>query len=141
MPMLSSYIVPSKSFGSIPAQTKLPIYKISWYATTTTNKITTVTNHVNATAVNLIQERIIYCPFNETYYGFGYTPADLPGNCSSILNPYCFPSPNLPVPKSTQFPSSCLPQNCPWLDPPEGATATVTTAPEQSGIASNCKYT
>lgn len=88
-----------------------PNITTKWYNTQTTFlPPTTKTITANLTAASLIAARTAYCPFTSEDILDGRSEADLPDNCQALLEPYCYPDPNAPVPKSTVFPASCTPQ-------------------------------
>lgn len=70
---------------------------------------TTTTIVVNLTAASLIAERTAYCPITEQDIDNGFTESDLPDACEDLLEPYCSPDPNAPIPTSTRFPAVCTP--------------------------------
>lgn len=115
-----------------------PNITTKWYNTQTTFlPPSTKTITANLTAASLIAARISYCPFTSEDILDGRSEADLPDNCQALLEPYCYPDPNAPVPKSTVFPASCT--------PPRDATSTttaagtVTSGSKASASASNTK--
>lgn len=151
-----TFVVPSTSFGTIPAQTAVPNRTTSYFVNTLLPNITTIAMTANATAESLLAQRTGYCPFNSSDYTAGLTIYDMPGNCSDLLEPYCFPDPDAPILTSTTFPASCSPAAALNISDTtsvgSAATSTVgstaasntasstssTGAPTQTGIASNC---
>lgn len=152
-----TFVVPSTSFGTIPAQTAVPNRTTSYFVNTILPNITTTAMTANATAESLLAQRTGYCPFNSSDYAAGLSIYDMPGNCSDLLEPYCFPDPDAPILTSTTFPALCSPAAA--LNIPDttsgGSAATLTVgstaasntaassisstaAPTQTGIASTC---
>lgn len=106
---------PYYTTGSIA--TAPPNITTKWYNTQTSFlPPSTKTITANLTAASLISARISYCPFTSEDILDGRSEADLPDNCQALLEPYCYPDPDAPVPKSTIFPASCT--------PPRDATST-----------------
>lgn len=102
-----------------------PNITTKWYNTQTTFlPPSTKTITANLTAASLIAERTAYCPFTSEDILDGRSEADLPDNCQALLEPYCYPDPNAPVPKSTVFPASCT--------PPRDATSAAVTSSSPS---------
>lgn len=102
-----------------------PNITTKWYNTQTTFlPLSTKTITANLTAASLIAARTAYCPFTSEDILDGRSEADLPDNCQALLEPYCYPDPNAPVPKSTVFPASCTPPR----DAPSTAVITTTTS-------------
>lgn len=90
--------------------TNPPNITTSWYNTQTTFiDPTTTTVVVNLTAKSLMAERTAYCPITDQDYDNGFTEADLPDACQSLLMPYCHPDPDAPIPTSMRFPAVCTP--------------------------------
>lgn len=102
-----------------------PNITTKWYNTQTTFlPPSTKTITANLTAASLIAERTACCPFTSEDILDRRSEADLPDNCQALLEPYCYPDPNAPVPKSTVFPASCT--------PPRDATSAAVTSSSPS---------
>lgn len=71
--------------------------------------IPTSTVTANMTAVSAGAARMTNCPVTEEIVQAGFEWEWLPEDCQSILDPYCTPFLDEPVPPSTTFASSCLP--------------------------------
>lgn len=131
--------------GSIAASP--PNITTKWYNTQTTFlPPITKTITANLTAASLIAARTAYCPFTSDDILDGRSEADLPDNCQALLEPYCYPDPNAPVPKSTVFPASCTPQrdatSTPSGSTPPSATASPSNtkpSPLQPSTIATCK--
>lgn len=112
-----------------------PNITTKWYNTQTTFlPPSTKTITANLTAASLIAARTPYCPFTSEDILDGRSEADLPDNCQALLEPYCYPDPNAPVPKSTVFPASCTPP--PLRDAATSTTAAVTSSSSNKASAS-----
>lgn len=87
-----------------------PKITTSWYNPQTTflpPPTTTIT--ANLTAASLIAARTGYCPISPDDYGRGVSEADLPAACQALVEPYCYPNPDAPIPTSTRFLANCTP--------------------------------
>lgn len=110
-----------------------PNITTKWYNTQTTFlPPSTKTITANLTAASLIAARISLCPFTSEDILDGRSEADLPDNCQALLEPYCYPDPNAPVPKSTVFPASCTPSR-------DATSTTVTSSSKASASPSDTK--
>lgn len=150
-----TFVVASTDFGTIPAQSAVPNYTTSYFVNTILPNVTTTVMTANATAESLLAQRTGSCPFNASDYAAGLTIFDMPGNCSDLLEPYCFPDPDAPILMSTTFPASCSPaavlNGADITSGGAAATSTVSltaasnatsstssAAPTQTGLVSNC---
>lgn len=155
VPSNLSFVVASTDFGTIPAQSAVPNYTTSYFVNTVLPNVTTTAMTANATAESLLAQRTGYCPFNSSDYAAGLTIYDMPGNCSDLLEPYCFPDPDAPIPTVTTFPASCSPAavlNATDITSGGSAATSIigsttssnavssisSAAPTQTGVVSNC---
>ena len=93
--------------------------------------------------VPLFENLTQYCPITEEDYSNGWTISDLPESCEDLLDEYCDPPANATMPASTVLPATCSPAYYISSSSPTTASSTsisVSTAPEQTGIAANCKW-
>ncbi|GKZ34453.1 hypothetical protein AbraIFM66950_004728 [Aspergillus brasiliensis] len=134
-----TFVLPTTSFTTIPAQTGAPNYTTSWFVTTSTISNYTQTATASPSAVvSSYNDLRKYCPitFNDAMSGWDIT--SLPDDCYDGLLEYCEPSMNATMPTSTQFPASCSPAYYEATSSSAVVTPTQSAAPTQSGIAKNC---
>lgn len=90
--------------------TSPPKIATSWYNTQTQFPAPPIiTFRANLTAASLIAARTSYCPISPDDYDRGVSEADLPEACQALIEPYCNPDPDEPIPTSTRFPAVCTP--------------------------------
>lgn len=118
--------------------TSAPPFNTSWYNTQTTFAAPpTSTVTANATAASLEIARTSFCPISNEDLLDGWTVADLPDACESLVGPYCWPDLNAPVLPSKHFPAVCTPSLA-------ASISTVTPsdtvpAPLEPSTVSSCK--
>ncbi|KAM4067131.1 lysM domain-containing protein [Hirsutella rhossiliensis] len=104
-PMFSSWI-PTTAAATYSA------FATSWYTPTVDLEVTplTMTNSYNATRASLIAQRSKYCWIESDAWAEGLSPQDLPSDCQSLVDTYCFPRPEALVPTSpAHIPAVCTP--------------------------------
>ncbi len=117
----------SGSINSFP-----PNITTSWYNTQTSFAAPNVTQFAgNLTTASLVAARTSLCPITPDDFLNGITEADLPDDCDALIEPYCSPDPDAPIPSSTTFPASCTP------DLGDAATTTTTTTNPSSPVATS----
>ncbi|KAL2060600.1 hypothetical protein VTL71DRAFT_9241 [Oculimacula yallundae] len=111
-----------------------PNMTTTWINSQTSFAIPTYTQSYNLTRASLIYARQTYCPITPDDYRMGITVYDLPDACIDLLQPYCSPNPDLPMPTSTTFPAVCTPDRS--IVTPTPATV---PSPLEPGTISSCK--
>ncbi|KAL8833432.1 MAG: hypothetical protein Q9170_004275 [Blastenia crenularia] len=118
--------------------TSAPPYNTTWYNTQTNFTAPPATTYtVNYTAASAVEARASYCPLTENDILNGWTIYDLPDACAPLLDPYCKPDPDKPIPTSTLFPAVCTPDRATATSsaPPTNAVPT----PLEPSTVSSCK--
>ncbi|KAJ5175304.1 uncharacterized protein N7482_001181 [Penicillium canariense] len=138
-----SWVIPPTAFTTLPTQpTTFPIFNTSDIAWPVTTIVPTVSNVTwNDTAVPLYLNLTQYCPITQNDISNGWTIYDLPESCEDLLDEYCDPAANATIPASTVLPATCSPAY--YMSSNTTATgattsASISKAPEQTGIAPNC---
>jgi len=137
--------VPPTSFGTLPAQTQRANYTTSYLVPTSYPPVPISSIVQNETANSILGPFMSLCPWGKEYYEVGLTYWDAPGNCPSLLEPYCFPVIREPMPQPTQFPLLCYPPgyqlNMTMTNSNVSSTApssTFSTLPTPTGSNRNC---
>ncbi|KAJ5946736.1 hypothetical protein N7454_003575 [Penicillium verhagenii] len=134
-----TFVLPTTSFTTIPAQTGAPNYTTSWFVTTSTLSKYTETATVAASSVISAYNNLLkYCPLTFSDVMSGWDITSLPDDCYDGLVKYCQPSANATMPVSTRFPATCSPAYYDATSTSVVATSTRVALPTQSGIAKNC---
>ncbi|MCJ1384752.1 hypothetical protein MMC17_007870 [Xylographa soralifera] len=139
-----TFVVPSTSFGTIPAQTATPTYNTTWFIPTATLNISTSTVTANLTQISQLAALTVDCPITGDDYAAGWSIYDLPDDCTDALVEYCQPVIDATQPPPTTFPTTCSPiyyENSTTTQPSTTvvpSTTSSTLVPTQSGIAANC---
>ena len=104
--------------------TSPPEIATSWYNSQTHFAAPpTITYRANLTAASLIAARTSYCPISPEDYDRGVSEADLFEACQDLIESYCNPDPDKPIPTSTRFPAVCTPAQSPVASPTEDLKA------------------
>ncbi len=132
--------------SSLPFSLSSSTNSLQWFVPTTTLNVTTTTFAINLTQMAILASLALDCPISNNDTQDGWTVPDLADYCNqtAALTEYCLPSINATMPPSTSFPITCSPSYWDNLATAASTTAipsttTTSTAPEQTGIASDCK--
>ncbi|KAJ5719736.1 hypothetical protein N7493_007314 [Penicillium malachiteum] len=138
-----TFVLPPTSFTTLPPQTAAPNYTTSWFKSSSTITNYTVTGTASSYAVaSAYNDLLKYCPITFEDEMSGWDLSSLPEDCYDGLVKYCDPPFNATMPASTKFPATCSPAYYESTSTPSSSrvspSATTTSPPTQSGIASNC---
>jgi len=118
------------SWVSGPLASNAPNFTTSWYTPTIATDYTppTVTVGSNSSEEDAIGERMVYCWITVEDEENGFSDEDLPTGCQQLLDTYCYPSPDDPVPTSpAHIPAVCTPDRSNYFNP--NATDSTVTGP------------
>ena len=114
-----------------------PTISTSWYNLQTVFlPPPTATITANLTAASLIAARTSYCPITDEDYANGFEEAELPDACEVLIEPYCWPNPDAPIPTSTEFPAFCTPERS---SATTTSVASAVPSPLEPQTTANCK--
>lgn len=121
-----------------------PDLTTSWY-TPTLHPTATVTSTAtwNETLSSVVAELTQFCWLTDEDWAQGVNEEDYAEGCQTLLDTYCFPTADAPVPTSpARIPAVCTPDRATYVTPADPTTtnpAGATPTPYQPGMIAGCQ--